>query len=262
MVKVSPKAKKKAEEISSPDATPATKPKDSEEVLEPEAEPTGEAEEEKKETGERSKKKGYQQRVRGLVKRAKKAEAKSQSLEEKLAELTAPVEPQVAQVQPPQPRPDEPIVKPGEEVSASELDSRIKAREQRILQQADAGAQLRTRQSEAINRINNEASEVMRLYPELDPKSKSFNKELSDSITVATEAYVRSNPYTASVKKFVAKMMKPYKGAVEKEVGKVTEKVAKQASETALRPTSVKGGKKKFEDLTEKQQEKKLGIVY
>lgn len=266
MPKDSPKAKKKVEEVHDPVAPPAAKPKASGEIPEPKAEPTGVAEEEGKETGERPEKKkskkGAEQRIRQLAREKKQALAKAESLEDKLAELTAPVEPQAARRQPPTPQQDEPFAKEGEQISASELNRRMKAREQKILQQADAGAQLRARQSEAVNRINNEASEVIRDHPELDPKSGSFNKELSDAITAATEAHVRANPYTASVKKFVAKLMKPYKKAVEQEVGEVTEKVAKQASETALRPTSVKGGKKKFKDLTLKQQEKKLGVVY
>jgi len=259
----SPKAKNRVEEENNLDASPAAEPKDSGEVSETKVEPTGETKVEEKETGEKSKgkesKKGYEKRVRQLVSEKKRAQARAQSLEAKLAELTAPVGPQVAQ-QPPMPQ--EPIVKPGEEIDATELDKRIKTREQRLLQQADASAQLRAKQTEAIIRINNEASEVLKKYPELDPDSDSFNEDLSNSITEATEAYVRSNPYTASVKKFVAKLMKPYKGAVEKEVGEVTEKIAKQVSETALRPTSVKGGEKKFEELTIEEMEKKLGVVY
>jgi hypothetical protein len=262
----SPKAEKeKVEEETNLDASPAAEPKDSEEVLEPVAESTEEAPEEKKETGEKPEKKkskkGFEKRVRQLVDEKKQAQAKAKSLEERLAELTAPVGPQAARQQPPMPQ-EQPIVTPGEEIDANELDRRIRAREQRILQQAEAVAELKTRQSEAISRINSEASDAIKANPELDPDSDSFNKELSDSITEATEAYVRANPYSASVKTFVAKLMKPYKEAVKKEVGEVTEKVAKQASETALRPTSVKGGEKKIEDMTLEEIEEKYGIVH
>ena len=253
----SPKAEKQVEEANDLDASPTAEEQASEEVSEPE--PTGEVEE--KETGEKSKKesnKGYEKRVRQLVDKAKRAEERAKSLEEKLSELTAPVEPKFTETK----QTEEPIVKPGEEIDASELDRRIKAREERLLQQADARAELRAKQSQTAIRLQNEANEVAKTYPELDPDSNSFNPDLSESITEAVEAHVRANPYSASVKNFVAKLMKPYKGAVEKEVGEVTEKIAKQVSETALRPTSVKGGDKKFEELTEEEMEKKLGMVY
>lgn len=252
--------KPQVEEVNNLEAPPATEEKDSEETPKVEVESAGETKTEGEEAGEGAKKKGYSQRVRQLVKKTKKAEAKAQSLEEKLAELTAPIEQQVAR-QPIQPQQDEPIVADGETFSAAELDKRIKAREHRIIQRADSVAQLRAKQSEAITRINQEASEVLRDHPELDPQSDSFDEELSDSVTEATEAHVKANPYSASVKNFVAKQMKPYKRAVAKEVGKVTEKVARQASETALRPASVGGGDKKFEEKSVEEMEEQLGVV-
>lgn len=267
MTKDSPdKALNKVEEENNLDATPAPEVKASEEVPKPKAEPTGEAKEKGKETGERPKK-GYSQRVRELNAKAKeaeakatRAEAKAQSLEGKLSELTAPQEPKFEK--PVEPSEDKPILAPGEEIDPYQLEERLQAREKRILQRAKSDAELISKQSDAVNRINTEASEVVKRYPELDPESDTFNKDLSDSVTEAAEAHVRANPYSASVKTFVAKMMKPYRRAVTKEAGKVTEKVAKQASETALRPTSVKGGEKKFEELTIEEMEKKLGIVY
>ena len=102
----------------------------------------------------------------------------------------------------------------------------------------------------------------MRLYPELDPESDSFDKELSESVTEATLAYVKSEPYTASPKKFVDKMMKPYRRAVTKEVGKASENIARQVSQAAQRPTSVStGGKKSDNELSIKELEDKYGIV-
>ena len=55
--------------------------------------------------------------------------------------------------------------------------------------------------------------------------------------------------------------MKPYNRAVAKEVGKVTENIAKQVSETALRPTQIATSEKKFEELSIKEMEKQLGVV-
>lgn len=200
------------------------------------------------ETGDDSKK-GYSSRIRELNAAKKAAEDRANSLESKLAELTAPA--QVYQ----QPTDfNEPIVKPGEEIDAQEF-------ERRVLQRADAKAELRFRQAEAINRINSEAQAVITLYPELDPDSDSFNAELSDTIAEATEAYVKSNPYNASVKQFVNKMMKPYKGAVSKEVGKATENIAKQVSQAALRPNSIKQPEKTANEKSIAELEAELGVV-
>lgn len=222
-----------------------------------ESEPTGE--EEPIETAEEPKK-GAQTRIRELNQKAKLAEERARSLEERLAEITNPVGFQGRQTS--QFNPQEPIVQDGEEITVAELNRRIAAREQNLLSQADARAELRQKQSEAVNRINNEASEVVRNYPELDPESEDFNKELSDSITEATEAYIRQNPYSASVKQFVAKLMKPYKGAVTKEAGQVRETIAKQASQTALRPTSVKQTEKTAKDKSIAELEQELGVVH
>lgn len=204
-------------------------------------------------------KKGYSNRVRELNERAKRAEAEAESLSAKLAELTNSSSNDVGydstQLQ------DDPIVSEGEEIDALELDRRLRAREQRILQRADALATLRGKQNDAINRINSEANKVMQKYPELNPDSDRFNKELSDAITEATEAHVRGAPYTASVINFVDKMMRPYKGAVSKEVGDMTKSIAKQVSEAALRPTSVHEKEKPAREKSIAELEAELGIV-
>lgn len=247
-----------AEEINSPAESPTGEQKAPEEATQPTVATEGEA----AETEGEDQKKGYSQRVRELNLRAKNAEEKAQSLEEKLAEITGSVEPTKTGYNPPQQyNPQEPLVKDGEEISVSELNKRIAAREQGLLQQADARGELRQRQSEAINRINNEAGEVVRAYPELDPENENFNKDLSESITEATEAYVRNNPYTASVKKFVARLMKPFKGAVEAEAGKASEQIVKQQSQAALRPTNVSRQEKTASEMTIAELEAKLGVV-
>lgn len=203
-------------------------------------------------------KKGYSNRVRELNARAKRAEAEAESLSAKLAELSRPSSTEGYQFPPIQ---DDPIVNAGEEIDALELDRRLRAREQRILQQADALATLRGKQNDAVNRINSEAQKVMQKYPELDPDSENFNKELSDAITEATEAHVRGAPYTASVINFVDKMMRPYKGAVSKEVGDMTKAVAKQVSEAALRPTSVREKERPATEKSIAELEAELGVI-
>lgn len=194
-----------------------------------------------------------QSRIRELNSQKKAAEEEARSLRDKLEELTSPVglnEQQFNNV--PQ---DNNIYADNGQVDPDKFRAQV-------LQEAEARADLKIRQSEAIGRINSEASEVLRDFPELDPKSESFNKDLSESITEATEAYVKGNPYSASVKKFVAKLMKPYKGAVEREVGQATENIAKQVSQAALRPTSVRKQEKAAGEKSIAELEAELGMVH
>ena len=219
--------------------------------LETEATAEEEEEEEATETEEKVQKKGYTQRVRELAGEKNELKEQVKSLEETIAELTGSVEPQA---QMPTYNPQFPDLQPGSEISPEQY-------KQDLLRTADAMVSLRVKQSEAINRINNEAAEVIRVYSELDPESENFNEELSETVTEATESYIKANPYNASVKNFVARLMKPYQGAVTKEVGKATEQIAKQVSEAALKPTSIRKGEKTAADMTPKELEQKLGIV-
>lgn len=252
-------ALKEAEEEVSPAKSPGAETKATEEVEEPaeqiekEAESTDEATFKEKSEGEPTEteekpKKGYTQRVRELANKANEAEERANSLEDKLATLTGRDEPAV-----PRGPAYEPQVEAGAEVTAEQY-------KQDVVKAADALVTLRVKQSEAANRINNEASEVIGKYPELDPDSDEFNGELSDTITEATEAYVKANPYTASVKGFVGKQMKLHQGAVTKEVGKASKQVAKQATEAALKPTSVRKGEKTAEEKSIAELEKELGV--
>lgn len=229
--------------------------KTTEEVIEPEKEtdPTGEVEIEGTETEtEEGSKKGFTQRVRELNTKAKEAEVRAQeaetqaqSMAERLAALTGSVEPPVYQA---------PQVEPGSEITQEQYG-------QDVLRIADSLVTLRMKQRDVLDNINNEANAAVRAYPQLDPESDIFDKELSDSVTDAVEAHVKADPYNASVKNFVEKLMKPYNRAVAKEVGKVTENIAKQVSETALRPTQIATSEKKFEELSIKEMEKQLGVV-
>lgn len=206
-------------------------------------------------------KKGADARIRELNQAKKLAEEKAQSLEAKLAELTKPNtvtgQPQTV----PQYNPQEPIVAPGEEIDVNELNRRISEREQRILQTASASAELMQKRSEAINRINSEASKMVEKFPQLNPDSESFDKELSDTVTEAVEAYVKSNPYNASVEKFTSKLMNSLTRAATKEAGQATENIAKQVSSAALRPTSLKEPEKKATEKSIAELEKELGII-
>ena len=184
------------------------------------------------------------------------AQAKAESLEKKLAELTG-----LMDNQPFNPEPLAPIVQQGEEIDADELNRRVAERDAKLLQQADAVGQFRAKQVKAIENINREALEAIAKHKQLDSESELFDPELSETVTEAVEAYVRVNP-TGSVKSYVDKLMKPYTSAVAKEVAKQSETLVKQASETALRPSNVKPVEKKFEDLSIKEMEAKLGFSY
>jgi hypothetical protein len=120
---------------------------------------------------------------------------------------------------------------------------------------------LKMKQSEAISRIDKESSEVMRAYPQLDPDSDSFDKELSETVSEAIEAQVRLNPYSASVKKFADKLMKPFNKAVSNGVAQEKETITKQVSQSALRPTAIRTPEKKTEEMSIAELEAKLGIV-
>lgn len=232
----------------------AEEPKAAEEAVEApsQPEPTGEGEiEPEPAETEDVPKKGANARIRELNAKAKRAEQKADSLEQRLAELTGSGEPKA-----PTEGPYTPQIEPGGEYSPDQF-------KQEVMKTADALVTLRVKQAEAIQRINTEATQVLRDYPELDPDSDTFDSELSESVTEAVEAHVKANPYSASVRKFAERLMKPYRRAVTKEVGKATENIAKQVSEAATRPTSVtaKGGKS-AKDMTIDELEKELGVVY
>jgi hypothetical protein len=233
------------------EAPSAEEPKATEEVETPseEPEPTGEGEtEETKTETEETPKKGAQARIRELNAKARSAEDKANSLEAKLAALTGSGEPRIPEMH------NEPQIEPGAEVSPEQY-------ERNVTQKAMSAAQLVIAQNNAVNRINTEASQVINTYPQLDPDSDQFDKELSEAVTEATLAQVKAQPYTASPKSIVEKLMKPYTRAVTKEVGKETANLAKQVAESATRPTSIstKSGKADEEKTVEELREE-LGV--
>jgi hypothetical protein len=211
---------------------------------------------------EESKKKGFSERVRQVVNEKNEYKQRYESLAAQMAKVTGnqpdngnqPVAP-FSQAE------DEPIIKPGEEIDGVELNRRLQVNNQKTLQKAVAAAQLISKQGEAISRINSESREAIMTYPELNPESETFNKELSDIVTEAVEEHAKSDPFNASVKKKVASLMKLYKGVVAKEIGQATENIARQVSETALRPTSIRKPEKAAADKTIAELEAELGVI-
>lgn len=235
------------EEASVSEATPE-EPKATEEAQAAPTEPTGEVEETQAEP-EGSSKKGASNRIRELNAKAKSAEERAKSLEQQIAELTSSGEPQTPQA------PIIPQALPDGDLSPEQY-------RQHVLQTAEGLVNLKIKQSEAINRINNESQQVLRIYPQLDPDSEQFDQELSNSVTETVMELVKANPYTASPKKIVENFMKPYQRSVAKEVGKASENIAKQTSQAALRPTSVTTkGEKPDSELSIAEMEAKYGIV-
>ena len=204
-------------------------------------------------------KKGAESRIRELNSNLKKERAEKESLARKIQELTGSVEPQG--YQPNGYDPNKPLIAPGEEVTQEELQRRIALRDEWLLQRANNMARFEIEKKETLARINRESDESIKAYPQLDPDSDSFDDELSESISQATLAYVKTNP-TGSVKKFVDGLMKPYMRSLDKSVASQQTEIVKQASQTAMRPNSVPSTDKKVEDMSTEELEKKLGVVY
>lgn len=205
-------------------------------------------------------KKGAESRIRELNSNLKKERAEKESLARKIQELTGSVEPQGYQPNNGY-NPNVPLIAPGEEVTQEELQRRIAQRDEWLLQRANNMARFEIAKKETLDRVNRESEESIKAYPQLDPDSDSFDDELSESISQATLAYVRTNP-TGSVKKFVDGLMKPYMRSLDKSVASQQTEIVKQASQTAMRPNSVPSTDKKVEDMSTEELEKKLGFVY
>lgn len=221
------------------DTSPVVEEQTAEEAPIESTEPASEEETTEVETDQRPKK-GASKRIGELVGEVK-------SLKQRLAEITEGTGEIPTQQYQPQ----------------IDLDSEVTPDQyrQHILQQADSIVQLRLKQSEALSRIDKESHEVMKAYPQLDPESEHFDKELSETISEAIEAQVKLNPYSASVKKFADKLMKPFVKAVSNGVAQEKETITRQVSESALRPTNVRKVEKTASEMSISELEARLGIT-
>jgi len=203
----------------------------------------------KEEVSEVSESKPVEKRIHKLVDERNREREEKESLARQVEELTAQLSSQPQSV-----NSSLPTIEPGAEVTQDQY-------KRDIVQTAQSIAQIEIQKERILEKINKEALESISEHPELNPKSEVFDKELSDTITESVRAQIQVNP-TASVKKLVNNLMKPYRRAVEKKVAEEAVTVAKQVSESALRPTQVKAVEKPFEELTPEEMEKKLGVVY
>lgn len=226
-----------AGEETSVSVTPTDESQTTEEVVQPAQDVPEESDE---------KHKGANSRIRELNQRAKEAETKAKTLEEKLAEITGGFQPQEITPQ------YTPQVEPGAEISPEQYKADV-------FKTADALVQMRIQQERMLDNITREAAEVVTQFPELNPNSDQFDPEVSESITDATEAYVRANP-GKSVKKFVEKLMKPYQKSVAGKVEAQREDLAKQVAQTGVRPTTIKQPEKSAHEKTIEELEKELGV--
>lgn len=234
--------------------SPTVEPNESlpEENPEAEAPSTDEAEteevqEENDAPSSRPSKKSAEYRIRELDRKAKDAEERARSLAEQVAELTGGV-PSYGEM--PQYSPQ---VQPGTEVTPEQYQADV-------ARVANSVVELRLRQQQMIDRINRESSETIAKYTQLNPESDRFDKDLSESVSKATLAFVKANP-TGSVKEFVDSLMKPYLRSVTKEVESSKETLARQVSQAAQRPTAIQKTEKSAEEMSISELEAKLGVV-
>jgi len=111
-------------------------------------------------------------------------------------------------------------------------------------------------------KLKEEALDIIRNTPELDPNSESFDPDLSEAITEAVEAKHRLSA-NFSLKETVNKFLKPYKRAAEKAVDSEQKNIAQQVASAGVRPgASPVVDEKRFEDLSVEEMEGKLGKVY
>jgi hypothetical protein len=190
------------------------------------------------------------------------AEEKAKSLEDTIAELRGVTPQNVPQYNVPEMTEVESLVKPGEEyLDPMELERRILAREKSRDQKIMQTIQLNNVIEKNSNRLVDELNDTEKKYPQLVKGTDDFDPEISNAVSASADAFIKANPM-GSVKKHIDDIMKPYLRAIDKRVGEQKEAITKQVSETALRPTHITQGEKKFEDMTKEEMEKALGGVH
>lgn len=122
-------------------------------------------------------------------------------------------------------------------------------------------ARLEVEKERTVNRINAEAADAIREHPVLDKNSPDFDPDVNEAVSTAVWLEIQKDP-SKSVKQLTEKYMRPYARAAEKAVGQEKSILARQVSDSALKPVNVKSGDKKAEDMSIEELEKRLEIVY
>lgn len=185
---------------------------------------------------------GAEKRIHQLVDERDEAREKAQTLAERLAELERD------DVSQGEYAPQQPPNNQGGERELTIDDLRTIAR-------------LEVEKERTVARINSEARELEKLYPELNKDSDQFDTEVSNAVTSAVWLEIQRDP-SKSVIELGEKYMKPYMKLAEKAVGQEKSNLAKQASDGALKPVNVKASDKKLEDKSIEELEAELEMVY
>ena len=109
--------------------------------------------------------------------------------------------------------------------------------------------------------LKQEALDVVKVYPELDPNHERFDQDISDAVTEAVEGNHRLSR-NFSLKSTVSKLMKPYRKAAESAVASEKRNIAKDVASGGIRPSSNPTPVSKDVEETLAEMEARLGKVY
>jgi hypothetical protein len=112
-----------------------------------------------------------------------------------------------------------------------------------------------------VSRINQEAREVQKFYPELDKTSDAFDPDVNEAVTTAVWLEIQKDP-SKSVTKLTDKYMKPYLKAAERAAGQEKRELVKQVHDEALRPSAIKATDRKFHEKSIAEMERELETVW
>lgn len=197
---------------------------------------------------------GAQKRIHELVDERNAAVSEAETLRSKIAELTnnwqQPVMPDFQAQNQNIPPTSENY---GEERTLTEAE---------LMSKVQAMTQITLERERTVARINSEANEALKAYPQLDPSNKdTYDPDLNGVITNAVLLSLKDNP-NQSVTKLVDAFMKPYKGSVEKAVEDKKAEIANAVVSATLRPSPVPApAAKQAKDMTLEELEAKLGKV-
>lgn len=154
-----------------------------------------------------------------------------------------------------------PQYEPGEEIQPERL-------QQDVVQTASAIANLQTQaqiqQFEARSNLDRDVEVITTKYPELNEDSPEYNPVLEEKIEAAFKARAFKNGQldpTVRLADVAKDFIDVYQSAATKSSADIKNAVAKQADESAVRPTGSNKAERDFKDLSIKEMEERLGMV-
>lgn len=165
-----------------------------------------------------------------------------------------------------QPFPNEPSLQfpqyePGEEIQPERL-------QQDVVQTASAIASLQTQnhiqQFEASSNLDRDIELLPAKYPELNEESSNYNPVLEEKISEAYKARAFKNGQldpTVRLADVAKDFIDVARSAATQTSAEMKNAVAKQADESAVRPTGSQKTERPFSDLSIAEMEAKLGVV-